>query len=500
MMIASACVSAFCKDQDYIVVHKKNVVHRFVSYDDHTDCFVKFWFPVWEDEMFEVFEQVKDSQGIAIDLGAWIGATTIWLSKNFNHVIAVDADKISVQCLENNLKASACPNVSICSKAISNIGQEVIFGARAGFKGDMLNQSVSYIKNSADSGQPVGNDYIVQTITFDALMQEYILKNDHLKDRKVSFIKCDIEGGEEGILEDLLSFAFQGKCKVYMSFHLPWWKSKKITDFASLFKKFKTNCSEENVCQYLEQHPFGSVLFEPREEMEQTSKKFILLTVLYNETNPQRLQEYKTCMERNLQHPLIEGIHVLYDLSKDGGQGIRGESLLDYLKTLPITITYIDDRPAFGYCFDLVNTLYPDRKIILSNADIYFNDTLQLLMHYDLTNKFIVLTRWNVQTDGSVKIFAQNDGQGNFDAKMSALSHDVWIFNTPLKQFPNTNIKMGTWACDGYIAYQAYLAELDVINPCLSVQCCHLHRSGVRHWIPQSTPGLKALVVPWCQL
>lgn len=226
------------------------------------------------------------------------------------------------------------------------------------------------------------------------------------------------------------------------------------------------------------------------------TQKFVLLTVLYNETNSQRLQEYKTCIEHNLQHLDIGTIHVLYDRAKDSGD----VELLTYLKTQPVTITYIDDRPTFGYCFDVANRLYPDCRVILCNGDIYFNHTMQLLENYDLTNKFIVLTRWDVQTDGTLKIFAQYDKKGNFDAKMSALSQDAWIFKTPMRTFPNAHIRMGTWACDGYIAYQAYMAGLHVTNPCLSIQCCHLHQSGVRHWTPQSTPGLKALVVDWCKL
>ena len=40
----------------------------------------------WEPETFELFNYVKDSEGAAVDIGAWIGPTTIWLSNNFKHV------------------------------------------------------------------------------------------------------------------------------------------------------------------------------------------------------------------------------------------------------------------------------------------------------------------------------------------------------------------------------------------------------------------------------
>lgn len=226
------------------------------------------------------------------------------------------------------------------------------------------------------------------------------------------------------------------------------------------------------------------------------AQKFTLITSLYNETNQQRMREYLMCLELNLAHSTINHIHIIYDTSKDDKQNI----LLSYLQSKPVTITYIHDRPTFGFCFDIANKQYPDSSIILCNADIFFNETLELLKAYDLTNKFLACTRWDVLEDGSLKIFAQYDKNNNFDEFASFLSMDAWIFQTPLRQFPNPNFKLGTWACDGYIACQAVLSGLKVQNPCLSIQCCHMHLTGIRHWIPQSVPGAKAALVPWSRL
>lgn len=224
--------------------------------------------------------------------------------------------------------------------------------------------------------------------------------------------------------------------------------------------------------------------------------KTVLLTVLYNETNEQRRNEFITCFERNKNHAIFEHIHVIYDTSKDD----EHDQLLAYLTQQNCTITYISGRPTFGFCFALVNKQYPGAMIVLSNADIYFNETLNKLNNYDLTNKFLAITRWNVLEDGDLEIFKQFKADGSFDEPMSQLSMDAWIFKTPLKAFINPEFQLGTWACDGYIAYQAYISGLDVINPCLSIQCCHLHLSKIRHWIAQSIPGAKALRVPWCIL
>lgn len=82
-----------------IDITKNNVLHKFVPVDKSTDNFVKNIFPNWETDTFFIFDLFKDKNSVAIDLGAWIGTTSIWLSHNFHHVVAVEADKISLTCL-----------------------------------------------------------------------------------------------------------------------------------------------------------------------------------------------------------------------------------------------------------------------------------------------------------------------------------------------------------------------------------------------------------------
>jgi len=267
--------------ENYIVINKKNVRHAFVSFDgptDHwsTDHFVKNIFVEWEQETFDVFDEVKDPDGIAIDLGAWIGTTAIWLSKNFNHVIAVDADPVSLQCLKNNLEASECSNVTVCQRPVAQTSNILFFGPRE----DVFNKSTSSIKNESNNI----NDYSVQAITFKQLIHDYVYENDAIKDKKISFIKCDIEGGEESILEDVLYFAYHNKVKVYMSFHVSWWKSKNIADFEYLFKFFKTNCPNSDIVAYIQKNPFTSILFEPLDNAGTLIKKNIPVVVIgYNQ-------------------------------------------------------------------------------------------------------------------------------------------------------------------------------------------------------------------------
>lgn len=202
--------------------------------------------------------------------------------------------------------------------------------------------------------------------------------------------------------------------------------------------------------------------------------KFILITSLYNETNEKRMHEYMTCLENNLNHNCINKIHILYDTSKDDDTN----RLLQYLQSKLVTITYITKRPTFGYCFNLINSLYAKSKIIISNADIYFNNTLCKLDNYDLTNKFLALTRWDVQKDGSIILKHRTIGNQSVPASHA---QDSWIFQAPIRKFNQDNFELGTNGCDNYIAFQADASSLITLNPSLTIQACHLHISEIRH-------------------
>lgn len=244
----------------FVTVEKRNVVHRFVKMGGvWVDDFTALYFKNWEEDTFDAFEMVADKNGIAIDIGAWIGTTSIWLSKNFHHVIAVEADKDSVVFLNKNLKESGCANVTLCNKALTHSNGYVFFGPRSSIS-DSLNFSTSYVKDKPSSI----NDFKVPSITLDQFVAEYISKNEALKGHPVTFIKCDIEGGEEAILKEVLDYAHANNCRVWMSFHADWWKEKKIADFQKELDQFYAICPKGDVCELVQKNPFASVLLIPK--------------------------------------------------------------------------------------------------------------------------------------------------------------------------------------------------------------------------------------------
>jgi FkbM family methyltransferase len=354
---------------DLISINKKNVTYQFVRIDAPTDHFTQNIFQNWENETFDVFESVKDNEAIAIDIGAWIGTTAIWLSKNFHFVVAVEPDYKSVDCLIKNLKASDCQNVSLCDHPLSNTAQEVIFGPR----GSELNESISSIKSRSDNH----NDYTAKSITFKQLLYDYIYDNEALSNRRVSFIKCDIEGGEEDILEDVLHFAYNNKCKVYLSFHLDWWKSKKITDFEYLFKYFKTKAGN-SICEYLTRNPFASLLFEPLDAGVLVKHNMTAVIMGYNQCT------YIKNMVKQLEK-YTSDIIIIDNAS-------TYQPLLDYYAN-DFKFTLLKQKKNYGYTVykqDRIQKLVGD-LYILTDPDLEFNPHLPdnfIREFIDLSNYF----------------------------------------------------------------------------------------------------------------
>lgn len=227
-----------------------------------------------------------------------------------------------------------------------------------------------------------------------------------------------------------------------------------------------------------------AISYQPTSSPRPVQDGFILITSLYNETRSERAEEYLHCLKKNLAHPLIKKIHIIYDTARD----TENNEFFASISSNPVTITKQSDRPDFAQCFAMAQELYPNENIMIANADIFFNITLHHLLGVDLEKKFFALTRWNVQANGSLSFFRRVDSQ------------DVWIFQTPMLPFEKADFKLGTVGCDNYIAFQARKAGYAVSNPCLTIQTCHMHLSDLRNYTIGGARKGDILTLPWKKL
>lgn len=237
-----------------VSILKHGVVHTFVEDGDGGSAnFVKDYFRDWEPETFQVFDELRDNLKVAIDLGAWIGTTSIWLSHRFRSVVAVEADPLACVALARNLEASACRNVVVIPRPVAKERANVVFGSNS--KGGHLNDSTSQIKLVASSI----DDVVLETVTLGDVTSVFDPDD-------VRLIKVDIEGGEESIIEDLVQFATQHPCcRLYISFHISWWKNQNLHRIETLFAAARV---AHPVCghliapvAFLREYPFVSLLF-----------------------------------------------------------------------------------------------------------------------------------------------------------------------------------------------------------------------------------------------
>lgn len=220
----------------------------------------------WEIETFKVLDYVKNKQKNAIDIGAWIGPISIWMSKNFKNILSIEPDVVALKDLQKNLKLSNCDNVWILKNPIFNEDSEIFFGPNK--NEDWLNkaglgESVSQTK--LISGDV--NDYKVNAISLSTLEKTI---NNFFPLSEVSFVKVDIEGGEEFILEELLTMGKKYKWSLLISFHIDWWENKSIERFNYLFNDVKEirfnsiDFTNQNfdIIELLKNNPYASIHFK----------------------------------------------------------------------------------------------------------------------------------------------------------------------------------------------------------------------------------------------
>jgi FkbM family methyltransferase len=242
-------------DSPFLII-KEGVQYTFTDLTkcDKTKTWLKGHFHQWEPFTFKCFKLVSDNNKIAIDIGAWIGLTAIFLSTHFKHVICVEADKESVISLNSNLISSGCTNYSIINKAVYNIETSVIFGTNAFMNNSRLNDSMSQIKSNITNT----SDYHIDTILLKSIIKDQDITN-------IGLIKVDIEGGEEYILSDLLLLIKEYKIPLLLSFHITWWKDKNIMRFSHLLNNMQCisddNSLVTDITTHLIRNPFATLFF-----------------------------------------------------------------------------------------------------------------------------------------------------------------------------------------------------------------------------------------------
>lgn len=262
-------------------------------------------------------------------------------------------------------------------------------------------------------------------------------------------------------------------------------------------------------------------------------KQFVFLTTLYEGVPDDRLMEFKLCFEKNYSNRYIKEIHVFFETDKDIKElweyiDENYSSIYDLLRRDKFTLIATPKRLTYHDYFKYANEAIPNSKIIVSNTDIYMNDTLSHLVDYDIKDKLLSLTRWSESDDGNVYLLSfcnnyypwlklssdemipiyhckkmTNDyftldnchpmckcitgidmrTRHRTHRVRNEYSQDTWIFSTPFHHYKNfeCDYELGRFGCDTKLninttKYSCANPEFKVLNPCLTIQCIHIDK------------------------
>lgn len=123
-------------------------------------------------------------------------------------------------------------------------------------------------------------------------------------------------------------------------------------------------------------------------------------------------------------------------------------------------------RPTFNDFFD-VAALFPDDVNVISNLDIYFDESIELakwIANYEV----YCLTRWEDDQKGNIIRF-----KDRHYGHPGEWSQDAWIFTGGVKV--DAPFGLGYRGCDNHLAYLFTEKGLKVYNFSEDIRAIHVH-------------------------
>ena len=191
---------------DYQIIKVNNKEYKVISH--------WFWKQFnqsgWEQQTYNVFERYIDKDTTYIDIGAYLGITLFYAAQFTEKLLfGVEANPLSYEMLYENVKCLDTVKLSnICITDKDNV--IVGFGGK------------DNKENTSSASSIRGNCWQVKSKN----LLSYLVQNNLLNCEKL-FIKIDIEGAEELILNDLAVLRYLRDITVYLSIHPPFMKDKK---------------------------------------------------------------------------------------------------------------------------------------------------------------------------------------------------------------------------------------------------------------------------------
>ena len=195
-----------------------------------------------------------------------------------------------------------------------------------------------------------------------------------------------------------------------------------------------------------------------------------LIQQYFHHPSNRRHREIMTCLERNIACPLID--HVL----------LLNEQEYPELPVSPkIKLASLGHRLTYYDVFQAILKYVPAGDfVIISNSDIWFNQTLKYLWRIGIVERqlFLALLRWEDKGDEKATLFGPRSD-----------SQDTWILARDSVTFEPTEEELGfpfgKSGCDNAVALVMMRKKFLVVNPAYTIKTFHLHATNIRNYDPR---------------
>lgn len=192
--------------------------------------------------------------------------------------------------------------------------------------------------------------------------------------------------------------------------------------------------------------------------------KINLFIPWYYEANEIRAEELMFCLRQNIDNPLIDHIYLI------------SETTIQPIEHEKVTFIVKNHRATYKDMFNIANEVNGiDDISLISNTDIYFHPSLNLLHEYLLQNVCFA-------------IFRHEKGK---KYKYQNCTQDVWIFKGEINQNIYSDFCLGIPGCDNRIAFEIERAGYRLYSPSREIIVFHHHISNIRHYVMWETHGVQ---------
>lgn len=183
----------------------------------------------------------------------------------------------------------------------------------------------------------------------------------------------------------------------------------------------------------------------------------------YLSDNPGRMDELMQCLQYNINNKSIDSIVMMLD--NTAYQYLRS---LKYDESGKIVFIVGDGRPSYDIMFTLIDDLAKTDIRVLANSDMFFPNSS--MHHYNQLNPGEVwaLSRYDEGKNKERKLWNHRDSQ------------DVWAWRGSMKLSEPADFSLGLPGCDNRIAKILLNSGYKVLNPAITVQTVHVHRTNHR--------------------